>query len=46
MKRTWRKQNYKELHKFHSSPNVIRQIKTKRTNWVAHVTYERPERCT
>jgi len=44
MKRTWRKQNYKELHKFYSSPNVIRQIKSKRTNWVGHVARERPER--
>jgi len=43
MKRTWRKQNYKELHKLHSSPNVIRQIKSKRTNWVGHVAREIPE---
>jgi len=44
MKRTWRKQNYKELHQFHSPPNVIRQIKSKRTNWVGHVARERPKR--
>lgn len=46
MKRTWREQNYKELHKFHSSPNVIRQIRSKRTNWVGHVARERPEKST
>jgi len=43
MKRVRRKQNYKELLKLHSSPNVIRQIKSKRTNWVGHVARERPE---
>jgi hypothetical protein len=33
----WRKLHSKELHNFYSSPNIIRQIKSRRMRWVGHV---------
>jgi hypothetical protein len=29
----WRKMHSEELHKLYSSPNIIRQIKSRRTRW-------------
>jgi hypothetical protein len=34
----WWKLHSEELHIFYSSPNTIRQIKSRRTRWVGHVT--------
>jgi hypothetical protein len=33
----WRKLDNEELHILYSSPNIIRQIKSRRTRWVGHV---------
>jgi hypothetical protein len=33
----WRKLNNEELHIIYSSPNIIRQIKSRRMRWVGHV---------
>jgi hypothetical protein len=33
----WRKLYNKELHILNSSPNIIRQIKSKRMRWAEHV---------
>jgi hypothetical protein len=33
----WRKLHNVELHIFHSSPDIIRQIKSRRMRWVGHV---------
>jgi hypothetical protein len=33
----WRKLHNEELHILCSSPNIIRQIKSKRTRWAGHV---------
>jgi hypothetical protein len=34
----WRKLHSKELHNLYSSPNIIRQIKSRRMRWARHVT--------
>jgi hypothetical protein len=34
-----RKLHNKELHNSYSSPDIIRQIKSRRRRWVAHVAY-------
>jgi hypothetical protein len=33
----WGKLNNEELHKLHSSPNIIRMIKSRRVRWAGHV---------
>jgi hypothetical protein len=33
----WRKLHNEELHIFYSSPNIIRQIKSRRMRWAGHV---------
>jgi hypothetical protein len=33
----WRKVHNEELHNFYSSPNIIRQIKSRRMRWAGHV---------
>jgi hypothetical protein len=35
--RDWRKLDSEELHNLYSSPNIIRQIKSRRTRWSGHV---------
>jgi hypothetical protein len=33
----WRKLHNEELHNLYSSPDIIRQIKSRRMRWVGHV---------
>jgi hypothetical protein len=33
----WRKLDSRELHDLYSSPNIIRQIKSRRMRWAGHV---------
>jgi hypothetical protein len=33
----WRKLHSGELHNLYSSPNIIRQIKSRRMGWIGHV---------
>jgi hypothetical protein len=33
----WRKLHNGELHNFYSSPDIIRQIKSRRMRWAGHV---------
>jgi hypothetical protein len=33
----WRKLHSRELHNFYSSPDIIRQIKSRRMRWAGHV---------
>jgi hypothetical protein len=43
----WRKLHNEELHTLHSSPNIIRQIKSRRKRWEGHVPRMEEERkCT
>jgi hypothetical protein len=43
----WRKLHNGELHIFYSSPNIIRQIKSRRVGWVdMWHAWERTEKCT
>jgi hypothetical protein len=37
----WRKLHNEELHILYSSPNIIRQIKSRRMRWAGHVAQER-----
>jgi hypothetical protein len=40
----WRKLYSEELHNLYSSPNIIRQIKSRRMRWVGQVTRMGEER--
>jgi ABC-type transport system involved in cytochrome c biogenesis ATPase subunit len=40
----YRKLHNGELHNLYSSPDIIRQIKSRRTRWVGHVACIREER--
>jgi hypothetical protein len=33
----WRKLHNEELHNLYSSPDIIRQVKSRRMRWVGHV---------
>jgi hypothetical protein len=41
----WRKLHSGELHNLYSSPNIIRQIKSRRMWWAGHA-WESGEKCT
>jgi hypothetical protein len=34
---SWKKLHNEELHNLHSSPNIIRMIKSRRMRWAGHV---------
>jgi hypothetical protein len=36
----WRKLHNEELHNLYSSPDIIRQVKSRRMRWVGHVAGE------
>jgi hypothetical protein len=40
----WRKMHNEELHILYSSPNIIRQIKSRRMRWAGHVVSMGEER--
>jgi hypothetical protein len=40
----WRKLHIEELHNLYSSPDIIRQIKSRRTRWAGHVAHMGEER--
>jgi hypothetical protein len=40
----WRKLHNEELHNLHSSPDIIRQVKSKRTRWAGYVARTGEER--
>jgi hypothetical protein len=40
----WRKLHNEELHNLYSSPDIIRQVKSKRMRWVGHVARMGEER--
>jgi hypothetical protein len=40
----WRKLHNGELHNFNTSPNIIRQVKSRRTRWVGNVSRMGEER--
>jgi hypothetical protein len=40
----WRKLHNEELHNLYSSPNIIRQINSRRMRWVKHVVRKGEER--
>jgi hypothetical protein len=43
----WRKLHSEELNTLYSSPDIIRQIKSRRMRWAGHVhAWERREQCT
>jgi hypothetical protein len=45
VKGEWRKLHSDELHNLYSSPNSVRQIKSRRMRWAGH-TWERRGNCT
>jgi hypothetical protein len=42
--REWRKLHSRELHNLHSSPDIIRQINSRRMRWAGHVARGRGEK--
>jgi hypothetical protein len=40
----WRKLHNEELHNLYSSPDIIRQIKSRRMRWAGHVAHMGEER--
>jgi hypothetical protein len=40
----WRKLHNEELHNFYSSPDIVRQVKSKRMRWAGHVARMGEER--
>jgi hypothetical protein len=40
----WRKLHNEELHNLYSSPDIIRQVKSRRMRWAGHVARMREER--
>jgi hypothetical protein len=40
----WRKLHNDELHNLYSSPDIFRQIKSRRMRWLEHVAHMREER--
>jgi hypothetical protein len=40
----WMKSHYEELHILYSSPNIIRQIKSRRMRWAGYVAHMGEER--
>jgi hypothetical protein len=40
----WRKLHIEELHNLYSSPDIIRQVKSRRMRWAGHVARMREER--
>jgi hypothetical protein len=40
----WRKLHSEELHNMYSSPDIIRQVKSRRMRWVGHVSRMGEER--
>jgi hypothetical protein len=40
----WRKLHNEELHNLYSSPDIIRQVKSRRTRWAGHVARMGEER--
>jgi hypothetical protein len=42
--REWRKLHNEELHNLYSSPDIIRQVKSRRMRWVGHVARMGDER--
>jgi hypothetical protein len=40
----WRKLHNEELHNLYSSPDIIRQIKSRRMRWAGHVARMEGER--
>jgi hypothetical protein len=44
VRREWRKVHNEELHNLYSSPDIIRQVKSKRMRWPGHVAHMGEER--
>jgi hypothetical protein len=42
--RAWKKMHNNELHSLHSSPNIVRVIKSRRMRWAGHVARMREGR--
>jgi hypothetical protein len=44
VKEEWRKLHSEELHNLYSSPDIIRQVKSRRMRWAGHVARMGEER--